>query len=53
MDNNTRPIPESYWVEPGRLLAGEYPGRYESELTRKRIDAFIEDGFNVRSEERV
>lgn len=47
MDNDTRPIPESYWVEPGRLLAGEYPGRYENELTRKRIDAFIEDGFNV------
>ena len=47
MDNHTRPIPESYWVEPGRLLAGEYPGRYENELTRKRIDAFIEDGFNV------
>ena len=21
-----RPIPESYWVLPGRLLAGEYPG---------------------------
>ncbi len=20
------PIPDSYWVEPGRLLAGEYPG---------------------------
>ena len=20
------PIPDSYWVVPGRLLAGEYPG---------------------------
>jgi hypothetical protein len=20
------PIPDSYWVMPGRLLAGEYPG---------------------------
>jgi len=27
------PIPDSYWVEPGRLLAGEYPGaRLEGQL---------------------
>jgi len=42
-----RPIPESYWVEPGRLLAGEYPGRYDEELTRKRIDALIKEGFDT------
>ena len=42
-----RPISESYWVEPDRFLAGEYPGRYDSEQTRKRIDAFIEEGFNI------
>ena len=47
MDNTERPISESYWVEPGRLLAGEYPGRYEVEQTRKRIDALIEAGFNT------
>ena len=47
MDKMKRPISESYWVEPGRLLAGEYPGRYEDESTRKRIDAFIEEGFDV------
>jgi protein-tyrosine phosphatase len=47
MDTMKRPISESYWVEPGRLLAGEYPGRYEEEQTRRRIDAFIEEGFNV------
>ena len=47
MDKMKRPISESYWVEPDRLLAGEYPGRYGDELTRKRIDAFIEEGFNV------
>ena len=41
-----RPIPESYWVEPGRLLAGEYPGHLEEDLTRKRIDALIEAGFD-------
>lgn len=47
MDNTNRPIAESYWVEPGRLLAGEYPGRYDEEITRKRIDALIEAGFDT------
>jgi len=43
----TRPIPESYWVETGRLLAGEYPGHFDGELTRKRIDALLEAGFDT------
>jgi len=43
----TRPIPESYWVEPGRLLAGEYPGAFDGELTRKRIDALLQAGFDT------
>ncbi len=47
MENLTRPIPESYWVEPGRLLAGEYPGQFDGEMTRKRIDALIQAGFNT------
>lgn len=42
-----RPISESYWVEPGRFLAGEYPGRHEAELTRKRIDVLLEAGFDT------
>src|SRR5512133_3821462 len=42
-----RPISESYWVEEGCLLAGEYPGRHEAEQARKRIDALIEAGFNT------
>jgi hypothetical protein len=45
--NNPRPISESYWVETGRLLAGEYPGQYDQELTRKRVDALIEAGFDT------
>jgi hypothetical protein len=36
------PIIESYWVEENRLLAGEYPGGYDPETTRRRIDAFLE-----------
>lgn len=47
MKEPLRPIPESYWVEPGRLLAGEYPAQFERELTRKRVDALIEAGFNT------
>lgn len=42
-----RPIPESYWVEPGRLLAGEYPAHFNAEMTRKRIDALLEAGFDA------
>jgi len=46
-DQTERPIPESYWVIPGRLLAGEYPARFDEELTRKRIDALLEAGFDL------
>jgi hypothetical protein len=43
-----RPIPETYWIIPGRLLAGEYPGSaFAAETTRRRLDAFLEAGFNT------
>jgi hypothetical protein len=42
-----RPITESYWVQPGVFLAGEYPGQFDQEHTRKRIDALIEAGFDT------
>ena len=41
------PISECYWVEEGRLLAGEYPGSYNPETARLRIDAFLEAGVNT------
>ncbi len=44
---NERPIPESYWVEPGRFLAGEYPGRFSLETTRQRLDQFLGAGFDT------
>lgn len=47
MSNSQLPIPESYWVEPGRFLAGEYPGRYDAEQTRRRLDALIEAGIDT------
>jgi ADP-ribosyl-[dinitrogen reductase] hydrolase len=42
-----RPLPNSYWVLPGRLLAGEYPlsgGRRASEA---RIGALLAAGLNL------
>lgn len=41
------PIPESYWVEENRFLAGEFPGSYNPETTRRRMDAFLEAGVNT------
>jgi len=43
-----RPILESYWVIPGSLLAGEYPGvPFSPEVTNRRLDAFLKAGFNT------
>lgn len=48
MDTPTdRPIPDSYWVEPGRFLAGEYPGRFDAEQTRRRMAALLAAGFDT------
>lgn len=41
------PIPESYWVEENRLLAGEYPGSRDPEIARRRITAFLEAGIDT------
>jgi ADP-ribosylglycohydrolase len=41
------PIPNSYWVEPGRLLAGEHPDGGNEAATRARLDALMAAG--VRS----
>jgi hypothetical protein len=49
MENPNLPIPESYWVVPGKFLAGEYPiGHYKSDdEARRRLDSFLEAGFNT------
>jgi protein-tyrosine phosphatase len=31
------PLPNSYWVTPGKLLGGEYPGGATEEDTRRRL----------------
>ena len=36
------PVPNAYWVEPGRLLAGEYPGARCEKATRDRLGLFLQ-----------
>lgn len=35
---------DHYWVEPGRLLAGEYPGASDDALAREKLTWLIEAG---------
>lgn len=44
---SNRPIEQSYWVEEGRFLAGEYPGSHDPETMRRHMDAFLESGINT------
>lgn len=41
-----KPLDNSYWVEPGRLLAGEYPGGRNDDATRKRVRQLVESGID-------
>lgn len=41
-----RPLPNSYWVVPGRLLAGEYPIGGDYSDARARLARFREAGIN-------
>lgn len=47
MRSEKRPLDESYWVEPGRFLAGEYPGHLDPEQARRRLDGFLEADFDT------
>lgn len=42
-----RPIPDSYWVEPGRLLAGEYPGAPDLDAAQDRLRRFLDAGITL------
>lgn len=46
-DKEDRPIPGSYWVIPGQFLAGEYPGNYDSAVTRRSMTSFLKAGFDT------
>lgn len=44
-DPSERPLPESYWVEPGRLLVGEYPGSASRAAAMDRVSRFMRAGI--------
>jgi hypothetical protein len=39
------PFPRSYWVIPGKLLAGAYPGSDDREEAKEKINALIRSGI--------
>jgi hypothetical protein len=41
------PIPDSYWVIPGRLLAGEYPGHKDEAQTLVKLRRFCAAGVTL------
>jgi len=41
-----RPLPNTYWVIPGRLLAGEYPGAADDLEARRRLARLHEAGVD-------
>jgi len=47
MSERNRPIPESYWVEPGRFLAGEYPASGYGAQQDRHLYAFLETGIDT------
>ena len=40
------PLLNSYWVLPGQLLAGEYPGAAEPGTSRERIERLLAVGID-------
>lgn len=44
-DNSPVPYPRSYWVIPGLLLAGEYPGAPEPNAARQKLGGLIDVGI--------
>ena len=41
------PIPNSYWVRPGQLLAGEYPGDWDEEVSRETLRLLLNVGVSL------
>lgn len=56
-DNPATPYEGTYWVVPGVLLAGTYPGGPDLQSTEKRLGALLEAGvhsvINLMAEEEV
>jgi hypothetical protein len=44
--NSAQPIPNAYWVLPGRLMAGEYPHALQEGSARLRFRWLLDAGIN-------
>jgi hypothetical protein len=44
---NLAPTPNSYWVEPEKLLAGEYPGSTYLARTRQTLRQLVQANVTV------
>jgi protein-tyrosine phosphatase len=43
-NKEAHPIADSYWVRPGLLLAGEYPGAHDAAEARKKLGVLLDAG---------
>jgi hypothetical protein len=39
------PLPRAYWADPGKLLAGPYPGDYDPHDTRRNVEWLLRNGI--------
>jgi hypothetical protein len=46
-ENMILPFERSYWVIPGRLLAGEIPSSREEEVRKQKVSNLVKMGFDV------
>ncbi len=44
-ENRLAPFPRAYWVEPGKLLAGEYPGAKDPGEARRKSRGLLDRGI--------
>lgn len=42
-----RPHDDCYWIRPDQLLAGEYPGHWDSTIARQKINKILDAGITV------
>jgi ADP-ribosyl-[dinitrogen reductase] hydrolase len=42
-----KPLAEAYWVIPGKLLAGKYPGAKKLQDLERRLGPILDAGFNA------
>jgi protein-tyrosine phosphatase len=46
-NQSDHPIPGAYWVRPGQLLAGPYPGGWGENRARERLRALLAAGVDL------